>query len=192
MEGNKVHLTHCAELSGYKAFNSDLTCRDFQYEIGEEYTMEDDINMCSSGFHFCNDIKMTAQFYSFDPRTRYAEVKATDTIVASDLYRKFATDHIKIVREIPWEEVAGMIDVTDQDRFVLIHWLDDDAVQYRLVTSYFGVLLRCGHEKVSEQLGKIHFDNTNVDIYIGLKGNMPISCPKEFAWEFIKEHTEGE
>ena len=26
---------------GYKAFNKDLTCRGFQYEIGQNYSMED-------------------------------------------------------------------------------------------------------------------------------------------------------
>jgi hypothetical protein len=39
---------------GYKAFDSDLKCRDFQYEIGCTYTIHsDEITVCSSGFHFC-------------------------------------------------------------------------------------------------------------------------------------------
>ena len=41
------------ELKGYKGFNKDLTCRDFQYEIGKEYKHEGNIKLCNKGFHFC-------------------------------------------------------------------------------------------------------------------------------------------
>ena len=41
-------------ISGYKAFNRDLTCRDFHFEVGKTYTIEGDIEMCERGFHFCH------------------------------------------------------------------------------------------------------------------------------------------
>lgn len=37
---------------GYKGFNSDLTCRDFQYEIGKTFIHDGDIELCREGFHF--------------------------------------------------------------------------------------------------------------------------------------------
>ena len=38
-------------IKAYKAFNSDLTCRGFQYEVGKEYHHKGYLEMCSSGFH---------------------------------------------------------------------------------------------------------------------------------------------
>ena len=40
-------------VKGYKGFNQDLTCRGFQYEIGKTYEYNGEIELCSSGFHFC-------------------------------------------------------------------------------------------------------------------------------------------
>ena len=36
----------------YKAFNPDMTCRDFQFEVGKTY-VEPRAELCSSGFHAC-------------------------------------------------------------------------------------------------------------------------------------------
>ncbi|QII84194.1 hypothetical protein G3T20_05440 [Bordetella hinzii] len=37
----------------YKGFRNDLTCRDFQYEIGKTYEAEGKIEACGNGFHAC-------------------------------------------------------------------------------------------------------------------------------------------
>jgi hypothetical protein len=36
-----------------KGFSHDLTCRDFQFEIGKEYTVEGKVRPCKNGFHAC-------------------------------------------------------------------------------------------------------------------------------------------
>lgn len=41
------------KIKGYKGFNPDLTCRDFQYEEGKDYEETGDIRACGNGFHFC-------------------------------------------------------------------------------------------------------------------------------------------
>lgn len=41
-------------MKAYKGFNADMTCRDFQYKEGETYT-EDNAELCSKGFHACED-----------------------------------------------------------------------------------------------------------------------------------------
>ena len=42
------------KIKGYKGFNSDMTCRDFQYEVGKEY-QTDKAKTCETGFHFCEN-----------------------------------------------------------------------------------------------------------------------------------------
>lgn len=41
------------EIQAFKGFKQDLTCRDFQYEIGKTYEHQGDVEACSSGFHAC-------------------------------------------------------------------------------------------------------------------------------------------
>ena len=41
------------KITGFKAFNKDLECRGFKYEIGETYNHDGKIGICDKGFHFC-------------------------------------------------------------------------------------------------------------------------------------------
>lgn len=40
-------------LVAFKGFNSDLTCRNFQYELGKSYEAEGKIKVCGNGIHAC-------------------------------------------------------------------------------------------------------------------------------------------
>lgn len=42
-------------MKGYKGFDKDLKCSDFQYEVGKDYTTEGKIEACKNGFHFCEN-----------------------------------------------------------------------------------------------------------------------------------------
>lgn len=41
------------KLKTYKAFDKDLSCRGFKYEVGKEYEETGDIKACEKGFHAC-------------------------------------------------------------------------------------------------------------------------------------------
>ena len=40
-------------IKGFKVFNSNWTCRNFQYKVGKTYKYYGDIGVCRAGFHFC-------------------------------------------------------------------------------------------------------------------------------------------
>ena len=89
---------------GYKAFNKDLTCRGFQYEVGQTYSMEESPIPCERGFHFCKSIAETYNFYQTEDATRICKVEALGE-VATDDEKKYCTNKIKILEEITedWE-----------------------------------------------------------------------------------------
>ena len=47
----------------YKAFNADMTCRDFQYEEGKTYEFDDDPKLCKCGFHACLNFADVFNYY---------------------------------------------------------------------------------------------------------------------------------
>ena len=89
---------------GYKAFNKDLTCKGFQYEIGQTYSMEESPVPCERGFHFCKSISETYEYYEMSENTRICKIEALGE-VATDNNIKYCTNNIKILEEITedWE-----------------------------------------------------------------------------------------
>lgn len=60
-------------MKGYKVFNPDWTCRDFQYEVGQTYTHDGDIEVCKAGFHFCQKPADCFDYYKFDSSNHVAD-----------------------------------------------------------------------------------------------------------------------
>ena len=48
----------------YKGFDKDLKCRNFQFEVGKEYSEKGDIKRCRNGFHCCANPFDVLDFYS--------------------------------------------------------------------------------------------------------------------------------
>ena len=94
-------------VKGYKVFQSDWTCRDFQYEVGKTYHHEGSIGLCSSGFHFCERLVDCFNYYSFNPENKVAEIVATDEVIKGD--DKSVTNNIEIVRELSWNDVLNLV-----------------------------------------------------------------------------------
>ena len=96
-------------VKGYKAFNDDWTCRDFQYEVGKEYTMPESPKCCERGFHFCLKAVDCFSYYNFNPNNKVAEVEAFGDIDYHDDDSKACTNGIRIVRELTWGEVLELV-----------------------------------------------------------------------------------
>ena len=93
-------------IKAYKAFNSDLTCKGFQYEVGKEYHHKGELEMCESGFHACERLVDCFRFYPFsETKTRVAEVLVWGKVKYEDTGVKLCASNIKVVRELAWSEV---------------------------------------------------------------------------------------
>ena len=93
---------------GYKAFDKDLKCRNFQFEVGKTYSTKakkKDLELCTDTvFHFCRELHRIECVSNYKiSESRVCEVIATGKIVTDgDMY---GTNKIKILREIPREEL---------------------------------------------------------------------------------------
>lgn len=94
-------------VKGYKVFNSDWTCHNFQYQVGQTYEMEGPVIPCNRGFHFCKNAADCFNYYAFAPENKVAEVIAHGTVKEEG--DKCCTDKIEIVREISWQEVLTIV-----------------------------------------------------------------------------------
>lgn len=86
-------------MRGYKAFNKDLTCRGFQYEIGKTYKIRQKPQVCVRGFHFCTSISECYKYYPKIYDTRICEIEALGDVDTYD-NKKYATNKIAILSEI--------------------------------------------------------------------------------------------
>ena len=89
----------------YKGFDKDLKCRDFQYEVGKEYT-EEAAELCEKGFHACEN---PIDVFSYYPpaESRYAEVDLDDLTEEVGDDSKRCGKRIKVSAEIG---IKGIID----------------------------------------------------------------------------------
>ena len=96
-----------AHVYGYKIFNPDWTCRDKQYTCPGEFKEDVKPMICSAGMHFCTDLKDCFEYYQNNPNNHCAEVIALGEVVQDG--NKCATNHLQIIREIPWDEVLKRV-----------------------------------------------------------------------------------
>jgi len=94
-------------MKGYKVFNSDWTCKDFQFKVGKTYTHKGKIAHCKSGFHFCTKLIDCFNYYVFNPENKIAEVEAVDKWITDG--NKTVCNKIKIIRELSWSECLELV-----------------------------------------------------------------------------------
>ena len=103
-------------IKAYKAFNSDLTCKDFQYEVGKTHRHNAVLKLCESGFHACPKLVDCFSFYPFsEAETRVAEVLVWGKIEYEDTGDKLCASNIKVVRELAWSEVLSLCNIGDNN-----------------------------------------------------------------------------
>ena len=98
-------------MKGFKVFNSDWTCRGFQFEVGKTFTEDVTPVCCDRGFHFCTKAADCFKYYDFNPDNKVAEVEALGDIDTNNDDSKCCTNKIHIIREITWQEVLDLVNL---------------------------------------------------------------------------------
>ena len=101
-------------IKSYKAFDKDMKCRDFQYEVGKEYEMDGHIVCCERGFHACESPLEVFDHYDM-LNSRFAEVEQSGTIDREEGSTKVCSSRIKINAEL---KLADIINIG-------VEWLKD-------------------------------------------------------------------
>lgn len=91
-------------IKSYKAFNKDMTCRGFQYEIGKEYE-EKNAEACKCGFHAC-EYPLDCFSYYTPSKSEFCEVEQSGKISKSNLDTKISSSKIKIGEKL---DIAGLV-----------------------------------------------------------------------------------
>ena len=131
-------------VKGFKGTDKDMRCQDYQYELGKQFDLDEDVEpaVCSKGFHFCKSLENIFRHYKIGDGHRFFEVEAlvrkSDldpkkkdyakyANVAWSLYRtssryddKYAAKSIRFIRELTADEVFES--VTDKE---VLEWTDE-------------------------------------------------------------------
>lgn len=104
---------------GYKAFDMELKCRGFQFEVGKTYDTgiaDEKLELCTkSVFHFCREINRIECVSDYKlSKSRVCEVVAEGGVVSSD-DGKFGTNRIMLLRELTREEIKKYNDMNSGD-----------------------------------------------------------------------------
>ena len=91
-------------IKGYKGFDKDLKCRDFQYEVGKEYKCDGDIKVCNNGFHFCENPLDVLNYYPLQCGNVFHKVEGSGEISnEKDSDTKISCSNIKIGANVSLE-----------------------------------------------------------------------------------------
>lgn len=97
------------KIKAYKGFNPDLTCRDFQYEVGKEYEQNGEIEACNNGFHACENPMDVFEHYLIEKDghiARFCEVEQSGMIDRED--DKVASSKISIKAEVKFADFVKL------------------------------------------------------------------------------------
>ena len=93
-------------MKAFKGFSKDLTCRGFQYKVGETYE-EENAELCHAGFHACESPVACLQYY--EPATSvYHEVELEEVSNEKDTDTKRVGKKITIGAEIGIPEICRL------------------------------------------------------------------------------------
>ena len=137
-------------IKGFKGFDKNLKCRNYQYEVGKDFEETGNIKACSNGFHFCEN---PADIFSYYPPSdsgnlnRYCEVEGTGKIDKDSDDSKIACSKIHISAEIG---IKGLINAWVKFILDKVNWDDSKAIN----TGYRSAATNTGDQSAAIVDGK--------------------------------------
>ena len=138
--------------TGYKGFDKNLKCKDMQYEVGKEFTVDGEIIYCKNGLHFCENPFDVFEYYS-PANSRFCEVESKGKEVNKD--DKKVTDRLYVKAEIG---LQGIINAGVKLIFDRIKWDNTPATNtgYRSAatnTGSYSAATNTGDQSVATNTG---------------------------------------
>ena len=87
------------KIKGYKGFDKNMKCRDFQYETGKDYQHDGNITCCHSGFHFCTNPFDVLAYYA-PANSRFCEVEGSGESAKEENDTKVSVSNLHVGFEI--------------------------------------------------------------------------------------------
>ena len=199
-------------ITSYKAFDKNMQCRGFQYEVGKEYEMDGEVKCCNQGFHACKSPMEVWDYYDM-LNSRYAEVEQSGKIEKEENSTKVCSSHIKIKAELKLADIINigvewLKDITSPSKVKEDGVLNDNGDRRKQIGSS-GCSAKIGSSGCSAQIGSsgdyaqigssgdsakigssgysAKIDSTGEDSVIMCTGNSSIAKAKVGSWITLAE-----
>ena len=172
-------------ITSYKAFDKNMQCRNFQYEVGKEYEMDGEIKCCNRGFHACKSPMEVWDYYDM-LNSRYAEVEQSGKIDEEGNSTKVCSSHIKINAELKLADiikvgVEWLKDITSPSKVKADGALNDNGDRRNKIGS------SGDYAKIGSSGYYAKIDSTGEDSVIMCAGNNSIAKAKAGSWITLAE-----
>ena len=113
----------------FKGFDQNLCCTGMQFEIGEEYKIDNNgqpLELCSETvFHYCKHLEDVFDYYSPWEKSRYCLIEVLGEEIHDE--SKYGSAHIRILREVHSEELeqAMFFYFCDFDPYIYENYLNE-------------------------------------------------------------------
>ena len=143
-------------IKSYKAFDKNMQCRGFQYEVGKEYEMDGEIKCRNRGFHACKSPLEIWDYYDM-LNSRFAEVEQSGKIDEEENSTKVCSSHIKIKAELKLADIINigvewLKDITSPSKVKADGVLNDNGDRRKQIGSS-GNYAKIGSSGNSAQIG---------------------------------------
>ena len=172
-------------ITSYKAFDKNMQCRNFQYEVGKEYEMDGEIKCCNRGFHACKSPMEVWDYYDM-LSSRYAEVEQSGKIDKEENLTKVCSSRIKIKAELKLADIINigvewLKEITSPSKVKTTDKLVDNS-GYSAQIGSSGYSAQIGSSGYSAQIG-----STGEDSVIMCAGNSSRAKAKVGSWITLAE-----
>ena len=191
-------------ITSYKAFDKNMKCRGFQYEVGKEYEMDGEIKCCNRGFHACKSPIEVWDYYDM-LNSRFAEVEQSGKIDKEEKSTKVCSSHIKIKAELKLADIINvgvewLKDITSPSKIKTDGVLNDNGDRKKQIGSsgYSAKIVSSGnYAQIGSSGDYAKIGSTGEDSVIMCAGNSSIAKAKvgswitlaEWKWSYEKNHN---